>query len=367
MSTPIGGSDPARPIEADSRSNDTQASPHDGALDPALRATYKIGAVARLTGITTHTLRKWQERYGMVAPERTERGDRLYTREDVQKLMTAKDLVEAGMAIAKVASMSPQELERTGEEVFAQGTRARRLSDSGVTTALSPKVRLAVVGPALQGVTEKDRHAQPCPERLDVKLKAIDAAEFLRIEDCSPVDVLVWEVASLQAEDRETLGALMAHAQATAGIVVYGFGAKAHVESLRARNIALLRGPVDAEELQRVVLGLLYELGGFEAVARAGGSRAREIAPPRFTTQALVRIAGSSPKLSCECPTHSAELIMRLGAFEDYTAYCESLSGDDAALHMYLNRTAGQARMLFEQVLTRLAEADDIDLGPAPR
>ncbi|MGI9335310.1 MAG: MerR family transcriptional regulator [Gammaproteobacteria bacterium] len=338
---------------------DTHTAPH---------AAYKIGAVARLTGITTHTLRKWQDRYGIVQPERTRRGDRLYTRDDVKKLMAAKDLVDAGMAIARVASMTARELETASEEMFSQGRRAGQLGERaghwGVSVSSSPKVRLAVVGPAPPGAGASRSDARSNPERLDVKVASIDAAQLLAVEDCPPVDVLVWEIDSLQFESRQTLETLMAHAQATAAIVVYGIGEREHVAALRTHNIAFLRGPVDAQELQRVALGLLCELGGIETAARTGAGRTAEVAPPRYSTETLVRVANSSPKLVCECPTHAAELIMRLGAFEDYAAYCETLNEEDAALHLHLNRTAGQARVLFEDALTRLAKADGISLEP---
>ena len=36
--------------------------------------TLKIGAVSRLTGLSTHTLRKWESRYGVVDPGRSNGG-----------------------------------------------------------------------------------------------------------------------------------------------------------------------------------------------------------------------------------------------------------------------------------------------------
>ena len=43
------------------------------------RGKYRIGAVARMTGISTHALRAWERRYDGVNPERTESGGRLYS------------------------------------------------------------------------------------------------------------------------------------------------------------------------------------------------------------------------------------------------------------------------------------------------
>jgi len=55
-------------------------------LDPHEGSTFKIGTVSRLTGVSAHTLRKWESRYKAVVPGRTERGQRLYSRDDVERL-----------------------------------------------------------------------------------------------------------------------------------------------------------------------------------------------------------------------------------------------------------------------------------------
>ena len=40
---------------------------------------YKIGAVSKITGIGTETLRAWERRYEAVVPGRSESGDRVYS------------------------------------------------------------------------------------------------------------------------------------------------------------------------------------------------------------------------------------------------------------------------------------------------
>ena len=47
---------------------------------------YRIGAVARLTGISPDTLRIWERRYDIVDPQRTPKGGRLYSQQDVTRL-----------------------------------------------------------------------------------------------------------------------------------------------------------------------------------------------------------------------------------------------------------------------------------------
>jgi DNA-binding transcriptional MerR regulator/methylmalonyl-CoA mutase cobalamin-binding subunit len=73
---------------------------------------HRIGAVARLTGISTHALRVWERRYGSVKPGRSEGGDRLYTDGDVHRLRVIKRLLELGHGIGDVAALSLEELEK---------------------------------------------------------------------------------------------------------------------------------------------------------------------------------------------------------------------------------------------------------------
>ncbi|MEO0578615.1 MAG: MerR family transcriptional regulator, partial [Pseudomonadota bacterium] len=71
----------------------------DGQSQVTTDDAYSIGAVARLTGISTHALRIWERRYGTVVARRTETGRRIYSRRDVEKLSLLKLLVDHGFSI----------------------------------------------------------------------------------------------------------------------------------------------------------------------------------------------------------------------------------------------------------------------------
>lgn len=47
---------------------------------------YNIGTVAEMLDLPAGTLRTWEERYGMVIPERSAGGHRLYSREQIEQL-----------------------------------------------------------------------------------------------------------------------------------------------------------------------------------------------------------------------------------------------------------------------------------------
>jgi MerR family transcriptional regulator, light-induced transcriptional regulator len=66
---------------------------------PALR----IGAVARRTGVAVATLRAWESRYGVLRPGRTEGGHRLYSEEDVDRVLAVLRLTSQGWSVTAAA------------------------------------------------------------------------------------------------------------------------------------------------------------------------------------------------------------------------------------------------------------------------
>jgi DNA-binding transcriptional MerR regulator len=58
---------------------------------------YSIGAVARMLGLPVATIRNWEERYGLVTPERSAGGHRIYSRAEVERLRFVKVQIDGGM------------------------------------------------------------------------------------------------------------------------------------------------------------------------------------------------------------------------------------------------------------------------------
>ncbi len=65
-------------------------------------ALYPIRTVASLTGINPVTLRAWERRYGLLNPQRTPKGHRLYTRQDIDLIREAIVLLKTGIPISQV-------------------------------------------------------------------------------------------------------------------------------------------------------------------------------------------------------------------------------------------------------------------------
>jgi DNA-binding transcriptional MerR regulator len=59
-------------------------------------ALFSIGAIARMTGVSVGTLRTWETRYGLVVATRSEGGQRLYSRHQLEQLMFISGEIRAG-------------------------------------------------------------------------------------------------------------------------------------------------------------------------------------------------------------------------------------------------------------------------------
>jgi DNA-binding transcriptional MerR regulator/methylmalonyl-CoA mutase cobalamin-binding subunit len=81
---------------------------------------YRVGMVAKLTGLSTHTLRMWEKRYAAVVPERTEAGGRLYRDADVERLRLLHALVEGGHSIGGIAKLPDADLRQMAAAFPAQ-------------------------------------------------------------------------------------------------------------------------------------------------------------------------------------------------------------------------------------------------------
>lgn len=64
---------------------------------------YTVSRAAELTGVPSGTLRKWEQRYGVVAPQRSPGNYRLYDDEAVRRLSVMRSLVDNGWSAHEAA------------------------------------------------------------------------------------------------------------------------------------------------------------------------------------------------------------------------------------------------------------------------
>jgi MerR family transcriptional regulator, light-induced transcriptional regulator len=91
--------------------------------------SYPISAVAKLTGIPLDTLRAWERRYRTVIPKRVARG-RLYSEEQIQKLLLLRRAVEQGHSIGQVAALGDRQLRELLEKSSSIAASAAKATDS---------------------------------------------------------------------------------------------------------------------------------------------------------------------------------------------------------------------------------------------
>lgn len=72
-----------------------------------LKVQYSIRDIEKLTGVKAHTLRIWEQRYGLVVPQRTDTNIRYYDDEQLKLLLNVSVLLKNGRKISKIASMRP--------------------------------------------------------------------------------------------------------------------------------------------------------------------------------------------------------------------------------------------------------------------
>ena len=327
MATPIKASlKPARAEEA------------DGNL-------YRIGAVARMTGIALPTLRMWERRYRVVEPNRSEAGGRLYSRTDIERLALLRTVVQSGHAIGSVARLSTEQL------------RERNQPLASASPAGAGPCRVVVAGAALAA------RLSHLPASQVTVLHSAPALEDLRTPKSGTApDLLLVEVPSLQSAQVEAVLAARVALRPAMTAVVYGFAARQTVAELSRGGVMALSAPADPQQLQRVFL-----LARGTAAPPTGGTDVRHflgrpMPTRRYTDAQLSRLAVLDSAMKCECPQHVASLISQLAAFEKYSADCQNANARDAELHALLHATSAHARDLLEQVMGRVLEHEGLTI-----
>ena len=309
------------------------------------RITYRSGAAARLAGLPVETLRIWERRYSLSDAERSERGQRLYSAEQVTRLGLLKQLVDQGHAIGVLAALSREQL----QAMLATGAGV------GSVQAGNGRVPVLLVGSGLARRVAAEREGLG----LDVRASCASLGQVSGDGEVGDAQVLVVE----QSEIDDTILPVLAAARAVSGVaavvVLYRFCASATIRALRAQGCLVARVPADLGELALLCRSALagQRLPRLEAEAAAG-----TVAPPRFDEESLVAMSAASKRLACECPRHLSDLLMMLFSFERYSASCANRNPEDARLHAQLEQAAGQARMVLEEALEKLAIAEGLPL-----
>lgn len=82
----------------------------------------RIGELSRRVGVSDHVLRAWERRYGLLRPQRSEAGYRLYTEADEQRVRRMVRLLDQGLSPAEAARVAASRTARPAPPQVAADT-----------------------------------------------------------------------------------------------------------------------------------------------------------------------------------------------------------------------------------------------------
>ena len=282
---------------------------------------YRIGTVAKLTGITVECLRAWERRHGFEPAERDGR-TRYYSHDQLKRLEKIKVLIEDGHPISSL-------VELTDEQLDARMGIAR----PRITPHRLPQVGL--VGPNLlileQGAEESDL--------AEVSQRWVSIEDFVssRAAERAQLDVIAVQIPSLNAD---VLQRVRRAAPDCRLLAVYQFASREALSLAASKHAASpLAWPLTWTDLMHAC-----------ATPSNATVRAGRAAPRRFSDHELVDIVARARARNQDAPRHLVTLITDLNAFADYATQCLTES-PDSDIYDHLREDASYARAQLERAL----------------
>lgn len=314
---------------------------------------YGIGTVARLTGLTTHTIRAWEKRHDAVTAKRDKAGRRRYSPADVERLTKLKQLVDLGERIGGLA-------QRSAEELDARLTAL----DTGAAQP-PPQVTPLRIGLYGGNAGELEQLIAGSTNRIKVADVRADATPATLLDESLDIDSVLIATASVSPAIVAQLETLTRRPNGTSLILVYSFARDQDLRRLAAAGTIIVRSPASAADIKRALdeaVQMWASARVLDRVANAATPRDRSGETERFTAAELTKIGAISTSIDCECPHHLATVISNLRAFERYSAECANLNEADEAIHEYLYRETVRANQIIENALRQLMAYEDIEL-----
>ena len=147
---------------------------------------FRIGEVAGLVGVEPHVLRYWEREFRSIRPTKSAKGQRVYSRKDVEALMVVKDLLYAqGFTIAG----AKKRLQRPADVQPAVALSASPIAEvagepgadelgegPGAFTADSPAALSPTHRPAYEAAQQASHHASQAAPRAATP-RSVSAAD----------------------------------------------------------------------------------------------------------------------------------------------------------------------------------------------
>lgn len=286
---------------------------------------YKIGAVAKRTGISPECLRAWERRYGLEPAERAGK-TRFYSASQVERLTRVKALLEQGHPVSQLIQLSDDELQR-------------RLRPPPPRAATHRRRTGLVGGQLILAHREAHRNPEASGTGLEVVAEWSTAADLKAERGALPeLDCLVVYVPTLDPQRLEDIEEIYPDASL---VVAFRYATSADLESCRQAGRAILRWPAEWQTLVRRVTATTPALAD---------------TPRRYSEGELMHIAMMASQAGCDCPRYLAELIGEINDYESHARRCGSTYGTVDEDHRLVAGRLGTARGQLEESLHVLVE-----------
>ena len=276
---------------------------------------YRIGAVTKLTGISTDTIRAWERRYAVVVPNRGENNNRYYTEEHISKLIRVKRLVDAGEAIGRICRLSDQALQARTHVILGSPRQPSggELKKWTIISVQQPDWLKACVK-AQSGIEAR-------------WVASLD--KFLARDE----EFVIIDMPSLSEVNEKLVLRLLPDELAPRCLVVYRFASRTQLRSLASNGIRLLKGPLEPFALVNL---LRVDSQPEAASAENVDSKTRKM--PLQEVDVL-----------CNCKNQLSGLVNVLNQLEDSASGCLSRPQMDDAVQQQLVELTVQVCSIMEQ------------------
>jgi DNA-binding transcriptional MerR regulator len=162
-----------------------------GAKPGLVKLYLRIGEVAELVGVQPHVLRYWEMEFrGAIRPQKSKKGQRVYSRQDVERLLKVKDLLRnQGFTIAGARKVLREgvsaKLEGAKGDASPAVSQASAAQASAVQTSAAPSGAVQSSAPAQAPLGQ----AMPEISRTVTPLRPVALAPTPAV---APMPAVVW-------------------------------------------------------------------------------------------------------------------------------------------------------------------------------
>ncbi len=257
-------------------------------------ALFPIRVVAERTGVNPVTLRAWERRHGLIRPQRTPKGHRLYSARNLAEVRRILELLERGVPISRVKDV----LNEAGDDPAAMSSERPPLDADGTWS----DYRRAL----LRGVVDFDQQALEATFNDALSLYPLDLVARELLDPLFDELERRWEQVVYAEGERRFLLSYLRNK----------LGARFHHQSQHARGPRLIVAavPGGGSEIAPLLLGLNLLGGGFSVTFLGDDCPLEELEHVRRRTAALgIVLSTRAPLRAAQVGRDLPRLLERAG------------------------------------------------------